>query len=58
MAVVNRNMFDASVHADPTGKGTSVVVALPLNVVAHIVSYVSRAPGSGSGSYGSFSIAD
>jgi hypothetical protein len=43
MAAVNRNMFDASVRADQIGNGSMVVVALPLNLVAHIVSYVSRA---------------
>lgn len=43
MAAVNRNMFEASVRADQTGNGALAVVALPLNLVAHIVSYVSRA---------------
>jgi hypothetical protein len=43
MAAVNRNMFDASVHADQIGNGSTAMVALPLNLVAHIVSYVSRA---------------
>ncbi|CRG84462.1 hypothetical protein PISL3812_01746 [Talaromyces islandicus] len=42
MAAVNRNMFDASVHADQTGNGAAVLVALPLNLVAHIVSFIEE----------------
>lgn len=41
MAAVNRNMFDASISADsrPHARGPTLM-ALPLNLIAHIISYV------------------
>ncbi|KAL1965682.1 hypothetical protein VTN77DRAFT_5182 [Rasamsonia byssochlamydoides] len=39
---VNRNMFDASVSAEPhSGQGASILT-LPLNLIAHIVSYIEE----------------
>jgi hypothetical protein len=41
MAAVNRNMFDASVPVElGRGQGASIMT-LPLNLIAHLISYVS-----------------
>lgn len=42
MAAVNRNMFDASVSADPPHARGATVMILPLNLIAQIISHVRR----------------
>ncbi|KAH8705304.1 hypothetical protein BGW36DRAFT_353712 [Talaromyces proteolyticus] len=41
MTAVNSNMFDASVRTDQRA-GATMILALPLNLIAHIVSYIEE----------------
>ncbi|GAD93187.1 conserved hypothetical protein [Paecilomyces variotii No. 5] len=42
MAAVNRNMFDASVSADPPNARGASVMVLPLNLIAQIVAHLDN----------------
>ncbi|KAJ9221840.1 hypothetical protein DTO027B5_4593 [Paecilomyces variotii] len=42
MAAVNRNMFDASVSADPPHARGATVMILPLNLIAQIISHLDN----------------